>query len=120
MPLMCAILAGFQSTPPCAGGDEDDIKMLKKDFNFNPRPPARGATYFRQAVYALFTISIHAPLRGGRQLHYVIVTVAIISIHAPLRGGRLVVLPVLRTVSTFQSTPPCAGGDIGIGNLFPA
>ena len=56
----------FQSTPPCAGGDDSVQRAKNATQDFNPRPPARGATF-----------------------HDSCDTMADI----------------------FQSTPPCAGGD---------
>ena len=35
---------GFQSTPPCAGGDLQYSQCQNRYHDFNPRPPARGAT----------------------------------------------------------------------------
>ena len=35
---------GFQSTPPCAGGDARLRCRCCSSWNFNPRPPVRGAT----------------------------------------------------------------------------
>ena len=80
--------------------------------NFNPRPPARGATFLSSIGRRCFNISIHAPPRGGRlQVLIGQVPAGYISIHAPPRGGRLWKSPFRITLDLFQSTPPREGGD---------
>ena len=83
-------LSEFQSTPPCAGGDIKHFVTATHKDDFNPRPPVRGATIL---------------LFFGN-------TVNCISIHAPLCGGRLCCVSAIYLSTLFQSTPPCAGGDI--------
>ena len=58
-------------------------------FNFNPRTPVRGATWFLISASYLLRISIHAPLCGVRP-----------------QGADSVLGQV-----EFQSTHPCAGCD---------
>ena len=86
----------FQSTPPCAGGDQLHNLVDLHIQNFNPRPPVRGATL----------ASLRAILLKG------------ISIHAPLCGGRLPRFFMPGAVAVFQSTPPCAGGDVDVPDRF--
>ncbi len=104
----------FQSTPPREGGDAIRARPPHgQDNDFNPRPPARGATGTSDDAsnYDLI-ISIHAPPRGGRRhrqnitsqglefqstppreggdhKQHRIIYIVKISIHAPPRGGRL-------------------------------
>ena len=128
----------FQSTPPCAGGDVHSRRHKIQCLDFNPRPPVRGATLasinanlkrglfqstppcaggdfvqrFREGVYL---ISIHAPLCGGRPCNFDNrIFGNRISIHAPLCGGRRRIYRLSFKHFKFQSTPPCAGGDLTI------
>jgi len=57
----------FQSTPPCAGGDNISKKPVGVNFSFQSTPPVRGATFSDLVRYMLQNISIHAPLCGGRR-----------------------------------------------------
>ena len=82
--------AAFQSTPPCAGGDAHNS----------------------QIVHKVFCISIHAPLCGGRQQrdkYYP--SRRDFNPRPPVRGATIEVAKIA-SVTAFQSTPPCAGGDI--------
>ena len=87
----------FQSTPPCAGGDQAN------------------------ALYAGHSdISIHAPLCGGRHCNKCgNIFQSWISIHAPLCGGRHGRRVCLLAMTRFQSTPPCAGGDCSAAPVLP-
>ena len=108
------------------------MDVVRKDGNFNPRPPARGATaergrkpYNRQFQStppcaggdfadlwqeSIDKISIHAPLRGGRLLHCFCRQLRHpISIHAPLRGGRLMTVASHHVIIYFNPRPPARG-----------
>ncbi len=100
----------------------------------------RGATAFANCLSKALQISIHAPLCGGRRyLVYLSYMPYCISIHAPLCGGRhyidkyrlqhwhfnprppvrgatLLTIPFILQIR-FQSTPPCAGGDIDAAKI---
>ena len=103
----------FQSTPPCAGGDNAQLLYNIPDSDFNPRPPVRGATNEKAYHANPEIISIHAPLCGGRHYAYLLkVCTLFISIHAPLCGGRQRFFRGSARGVQFQSTPPCAGGDV--------
>ena len=82
----------FQSTPPCAGGDIVTSGCVYILLNFNPRPPVRGATAYartRRVITANF------------------------NPRPPVRGATRIGLP-LKSRTSFQSTPPCAGGDYNL------
>ena len=81
--------AVFQSTPPCAGGDIVIGISSVPIFNFNPRPPARGATVASCLQNLLMIFQSTPPCAGGDQTPLCQNNGVNISIHAPLRGGRL-------------------------------
>ena len=61
---------------------------IVKEMNFNPRPPARGATLRRQSGRRWVFISIHAPRKGGDPA-YVMETATRKHFNPrPPRGGR--------------------------------
>ena len=102
----------FQSTPPCAGGDIQGNNQQTINFDFNPRPPVRGATAAAQQDKQHNYFNPRPPVRGATRQEQLARNNSEISIHAPLCGGRLgkSSLPVITV--RFQSTPPCAGGDL--------
>ena len=136
--LMAATL--FQSTPPCAGGDQEYHRQGDSPQISIHAPLCGGRPEPLTASLQWIYISIHAPLCGGRPLpadgrNFG----AGISIHAPLCGGRPQICRVAflpldfnprppvrgatsssdsgRVCTLFQSTPPCAGGDKVIREL---
>ena len=73
---------------PCEGGDVGGIRSVRLCGDFNPRPPARGATQRKPAAGVSAAFQSTPPRKGGdadgdRQHHR-----KSISIHAPPRGGR--------------------------------
>ena len=105
----------FQSTPPCAGGDQGVSGYCYIFSKFQSTPPCAGGDSLPLIMDEFQVISIHAPLCGGRPLHRNRrVAHDGISIHAPLCGGRQAVRSLTPEFLQFQSTPPCAGGDIAI------
>ena len=102
----------FQSTPPCAGGDQTPLKNNHKAMFISIHAPLRGGDNQIFPAYPNNGISIHAPLRGGRHDgRKPCGNNCCISIHAPLRGGRRGKVALGVFLLEFQSTPPCAGGD---------
>ena len=56
----------FQSTPPCAGGDNAYKFINIIQDNFNPRPPVRGATYnFAASSRKKLNFNPRPPVRGA-------------------------------------------------------
>ena len=102
----------FQSTLPYAGSDAKQRRPTRKQSNFNPRSPMRGAT--DGIIYACLIcgISIHAPLCGERRsLERHAESDQKISIHAPLCGERPLHGYHGLFIEIFQSTLPYAGSD---------
>ena len=89
MGVVCRVVGGviFQSTPPARGATPAKHAGIRARRNFNPRPPARGATLM---------VSVDTPT-------------AYISIHAPREGGDRIPCFLLSIVHLFQSTPPARG-----------
>ena len=98
---------------PLCGGRRASWRAPRQKSDFNPRPPARGATFCERVSMDEYRISIHAPLRGGRPLlpdssrmhRY-------FNPRPPARGATCIYVLDGGAIP-FQSTPPCAGGDIG-------
>ncbi|QAA76694.1 MAG: hypothetical protein BIP78_0928 [Candidatus Bipolaricaulis sibiricus] len=85
---------------------------------FNPRPRAGGDIGFLRGRGGS-RVSIHAPVRGATIGPHVHVAKKVVSIHAPVRGATLSCSSRTRSVSKFQSTPPC-GGRLGPYRLHKA
>ena len=72
---------------PREGGDEHARPEGDRPADFNPRPPARGATGVTYYNDVPNVISIHAPARGATGLANHPALRFVISIHAPTRGA---------------------------------
>ena len=102
----------FNPRPPVRGATLWRTIKCQNQADFNPRPPVRGATKAGLQVFSRLGISIHAPLCGGRPF---IASATSSSFYfnprPPVRGATRVKLAACN-FCLFQSTPPCAGGDI--------
>ena len=62
----CVLMSLISIHAPREGGDVHKIPELRVDvLNFNPRPPAKGATDREASAHYFVDISIHAPREGG-------------------------------------------------------
>ena len=97
---------------PLCGGRLLPYSLPWLQGDFNPRPPVRGATLCRRIHCACIDISIHAPLCGGR---HAVNSKAHCRTHfnprPPVRGATMRICSRY-ALCLFQSTPPCAGGDL--------
>ena len=127
-------LCKLQSTPPREGGDFvflHDVRCIDTSIHapprggrllrnlydrryhsdFNPRPPARGATVKIGSSTLSQSTSIHAPPRGGRpRSTFHSLSRGSFNPRPPARGATIAVLPCF-SASGLQSTPPREGGD---------
>ena len=142
--VLCLQISGAPSIhAPPRGGRPEIKKICKQKIDFNPRPPARGATYFFSQTFDIDKLqstppreggddfpekscifidaSIHAPPRGGRPYERTGVDgVVAASIHAPPRGGRRFCMESSIEILKLQSTPPREGGDSKDAQFLPA
>ena len=113
MGVVCRVVGGviFQSTPPARGATPAKHAGIRARRNFNPRPPARGATLMVSVDTPTAYISIHAPREGGRpDSMFSPVYCTFISIHAPREGGDVInpaPIPAIR----ISIHAPREGGD---------
>ena len=127
----------FQSTPPREGGDETVKGRKTKKHNFNPRPPARGATAPKdenllnddtfqstppreggddgrqvQAPAPVGHFNPRPPARGATFNNKVKIMTNLFQSTPPREGGDVVGFVVLLSVLVFQSTPPARGATL--------
>ena len=132
---------GFQSTPPCAGGDLVNVltgkgviisihaplcggrqrfcAILTKCSYFNPRPTVRGATSRIICWTSFWIFQSTPPCAGGDciRLHFCISTLHI-SIHAPLCGGRQRYGQYPFHHRYFNPRPPVRGATLSIVQIW--
>ena len=118
---MIVMQSAFQSTLPTRGSDDDglicDFLLL-----FQSTLPTRGSDMKDWKAAVRTWISIHAPHEGER--HQVLADLeaeGYISIHAPHEGERrLYTSYQLSAYRSFQSTLPTRGSDGGKVHLYAA
>ena len=86
MEMVKAMVASISIHAP-AGGRQRIAGVVVAQINFNPRPPARGATPPDWNITSSYRISIHAPREGGDRPYLRLGLGEGISIHAPREGG---------------------------------
>ena len=104
----------FQSTPPCAGGD-DMVGVMQALYDISIHAPLCGGRRRRAIERCRHSaISIHAPLCGGRHIHLIQDGAETdISIHAPLCGGRPQFNIFLQSSGLdFKPRPPVRGATM--------
>ncbi len=111
----CQIIfsVGFQSTPPCAGGDPRRWASSSCVMPFQSTPPCAGGDLLINAFSFVNHISIHAPLCGGRLYPFSVLrrNIPDFNPRPPVRGATQSA-NCQQNIYRFQSTPPCAGGDV--------
>ena len=98
----------FLSTLPARGATFGK-KELKALYKFLSTLPARGATGLSEDGVAVHIISIHAPREGSDLGRPPPLAGNIISIHAPREGSDVPWFSILRPAVVFLSTLPARG-----------
>ena len=106
----------FDPRPREGGDDQETVQPHSGRKDFNPRPPARGATLFIPASSRLLGISIHAPREGGDppRIWWPARSPAFQST-PPARGATGSVAISTDGITLFQSTPPARGATVIVG-----
>ena len=103
----------FQSTPPCAGGDYLCYSQQNCNFYFNPRPPVRGATQISPHLKeGEMYFNPRPPVRGATPCPSCLLQFSPISIHAPLCGGRHGGFFYGKVQDYFNPRPPVRGATV--------
>ena len=99
----------FNPRPPARGATQSRRPHRQRRTNFNPRPREGGDEPPLHNSHAALCISIHAPARGATPGAAACDAVSAISIHAPREGGRLPSLQTLLFNINFNPRPPRGG-----------
>ena len=102
-------LSAFQSTSPARGTTSRQPLQLRKNMNFNPRPPRGGRLNFYIASSVWERFQSTSPARGTTRHHRHGRINGGISIHVPREGDDDTVAEEAEAFSHFNPRPPRGG-----------
>ena len=97
---------------PLCGGRRLSLHTVSRLSDFNPRPPVRGTTVYRQPTsFTASDFNPRPPVRGTTSTTDGSAILSQFQSTSPCAGDDVVMCVVVVSVLLFQSTSPCAGDD---------